>query len=54
MTVLEILSPANKVPGEGRELYEHKRRRVLDSLTNLAEAGLCPLGPGDVSQVGAA
>lgn len=40
VTVLEILSPANKVPGEGRELYERKRRRVLDSLTNLVEIDL--------------
>jgi hypothetical protein len=40
VTVLEILSPANKVPGEGRELYERKRRRVLGSLTNLVEIDL--------------
>ncbi len=40
VTVLEMLSPANKVPGEGRDLYERKRRRVLDSLTNLVEIDL--------------
>lgn len=44
VTVLEILSPANKVPGKGRELYERKRRQVLDGLTNLVEIDLLRVG----------
>lgn len=44
VTVLEILSPANKVPGKGRDLYERKRRQVLDSLTNLVEIDLLRAG----------
>ena len=44
VTVLEILSPANKVPGKGRDLYERKRGQVLDSLTNLVEIDLLRAG----------
>ena len=44
VTVLDILSPANKAPGEGRELYERKRRLVLDGLTNLVEIDLLRAG----------
>lgn len=44
VTVLEILSPANKVPGKGRDLYERKRSRVLHSLTNLVEIDLLRAG----------
>jgi hypothetical protein len=40
VTVIEILSPANKRPGEGRQQYERKRRQVLDSLTSLVEIDL--------------
>lgn len=40
VTVLEILSPANKEPGEGREVYLRKRQKVLDSLTNFVEIDL--------------
>ena len=44
VTVVEVLSPANKMPGEGRGLYERKRMRVLSSLTNLVEIDLLRIG----------
>lgn len=40
VTVIEILSPANKRPGRGRQTYENKRQRVLDSFTHLVEIDL--------------
>ena len=40
ITCLELLSPANKVPGRGRSMYEHKRRWVLESRTHLVEIDL--------------
>jgi hypothetical protein len=40
ITTLEILSPAHKLPGEGRVQYERKRIAVLDSLTHLVEIDL--------------
>jgi hypothetical protein len=40
VTAIEILSPSNKAPGEGREAYEEKRRQVLSTHTNLVEIDL--------------
>lgn len=40
ITVLEILSPTNKRPGEGRDLYERKRLILLGTLTHLVEIDL--------------
>lgn len=40
ITVIEVLSPANKAKGEGRQVYEEKRRTVLDSATHLVEIDL--------------
>jgi hypothetical protein len=40
ITVIEILSPANKRPGEGRRFYETKRGLVLASATQLVEIDL--------------
>lgn len=40
ITCLEILSPANKLPGRGRSMYEHKRQWVLESRTHLVEIDL--------------
>ena len=40
ITVIEILSPANKRPGERRRFYENKRGLVLTSATNLVEIDL--------------
>ena len=44
VTSLELLSPANKRPGEGRRAYESKRLRVLGSLTHLVEVDLLRSG----------
>lgn len=40
ITLLEMLSPTNKRPGEGRGQYLRKRRAVLASLTHLVEIDL--------------
>jgi hypothetical protein len=40
VAVLELLSPANKRPGEGRQHYGRKRMQVLASLTHLIEIDL--------------
>lgn len=40
VTSLEVLSPTNKRPGEGRRTYEAKRQTVLASATNLVEIDL--------------
>ena len=42
--VIEILSPKNKRPGEGRIKYESKRQKILDSLTHLVEIDLLRQG----------
>ena len=44
VTVLEVLSPANKRAGEGRRLYLQKRSAVLATLTNLVEIDLLRSG----------
>src|SRR2546427_8498850 len=43
VTVLAILSLANKLTHEGREAYEAKRTIVLGSKTNLVEIDLLPI-----------
>jgi Protein of unknown function (DUF4058) len=40
VTVIEVLSPANKRPGKGREMYEEKRDRVFESRSHLVEIDL--------------
>ena len=40
ITVIELLSPSNKRPGEGRELYLAKRREILRSPAHLVEIDL--------------
>ncbi len=40
VTVIEVLSPKNKCPGEGRKAYDKKRLRVLGSSTHLVEIDL--------------
>ena len=40
VTVIEVLSPTNKRPGKGREMYEAKRERVFGSHTHLVEIDL--------------
>ncbi|MBI3929508.1 MAG: DUF4058 family protein [Armatimonadetes bacterium] len=44
VTVLELLSPTNKRPGEGRRRYEEKRLAVLGTRTNLVEIDLVRAG----------
>jgi hypothetical protein len=40
VTVIEVLSPANKRPGKGREMYEEKREKVFGSHTHMVEIDL--------------
>jgi hypothetical protein len=40
VTVIEVLSPTNKRPGDGRRTYEAKRQTILASATNLVEIDL--------------
>lgn len=44
VTVLELLSPVNKLHGKGREDYEAKRDDVFKSRTNLVEVDLLRAG----------
>jgi Protein of unknown function (DUF4058) len=44
VTVLEILSPANKIHAQGREEYIRKRERIFRSRTNLVEIDLLRAG----------
>jgi hypothetical protein len=44
VTVVEILSPSNKRPGEGREQYMRKRNMITGTLTNLVEIDLLRYG----------
>lgn len=44
VTVVELLSPANKRPGEGRQLYLRKRSSILTSFTSLLEIDLLRAG----------
>ncbi len=53
ITVIEILSPTNKRPGDGRDQYEQKRQKIARSRTHLVEIDLLRdwepmdfLGPG--------
>ncbi|NJK66678.1 MAG: DUF4058 family protein [Microcoleus sp. CSU_2_2] len=40
VTVIEVLSPANKRRGEGRQKYDNKRNKIFDSSTHLVEIDL--------------
>lgn len=40
ITVVEILSPVNKRTGKGRQQYEDKRNRILNTQTHLVEIDL--------------
>ena len=44
ITVIELLSPTNKRPGRGRELYEQKRLILLGTKTHLIEIDLLRAG----------
>ncbi len=45
VTVIELLSPSNKLTSEGRLSYERKRLRILASATHLVEIDLLRAGP---------
>ncbi|HUY32461.1 MAG TPA: DUF4058 family protein [Pirellulales bacterium] len=40
VAIIEVLSPANKYPGDGRELYLKKQQEILGSTTHLIEIDL--------------
>ena len=44
VAVIEVLSPANKAPGEGHRLYRRKQGEVLDSPAHLIEIDLLSEG----------
>jgi len=44
VTVIEVLSPSNKTPGEGHELYKRKQQEILASPVNLVEIDLLSQG----------
>lgn len=44
VTILELLSPANKLTAKGRQQYEEKRAQVLLTRTNLVEVDLLRSG----------
>ena len=55
ITAIEILSPVNKRMGKGRQQYEEKRNRILNTQTHLVEIDLLREGKpmmvlGEVSE----
>lgn len=44
VTILELLSPVNKLHAEGRQIYEEKRGQVFQTRTNLVEVDLLRAG----------
>ena len=44
VTVIEVPSLANKLPGEGQELYRRKQRELRDGQVNLVEIDLLRAG----------
>lgn len=44
VTVVELLSPSNKLSGEGRRQYERKRLELFGTLTHLVEVDLLRAG----------
>ncbi len=44
ITVIEFLSPSNKLPGEGQDLFLRKQREVIDGDVNLVEIDLTRTG----------
>ncbi len=49
VTIIEVLSPANKTPGEGHDLYLRKQKEVLGSDTHLVEIDLLRQGEHTVA-----
>lgn len=44
VTVIEFLSPTNKMPGDGKVKYEQKQRELYEARTNLVEIDLTRAG----------
>jgi len=44
VTVIEVLSPTNKLNARGRDEYEQKRQQIFDTRTNLVEIDLLRAG----------
>lgn len=44
VTTIEILSPANKGSGKGRDMYDNKRNQILETRTNLVEIDMLRTG----------
>ncbi len=44
VTVIEMLSPSNKKPGEGQKLYQAKQRECIEAMVNLVEIDLLRTG----------
>jgi hypothetical protein len=44
VTVIEFVSPSNKVPGEGKDLYLRKQREVIQAGASLVEIDLTRAG----------
>lgn len=44
ITVIEVLSPANKAPGEGRRQYRRKQKEIRQARVNLVEIDLLRAG----------
>ncbi len=49
VTSIEVLSPANKRPGEGRKLYMRKQRELIDGEVSQVEIDLLRVGEWTVS-----
>lgn len=49
VTVIEVLSPANKAAGAGRDLYQRKQEKILNSDVNLVEIDLLSIGQPTVA-----
>jgi hypothetical protein len=49
VTVIEVISPANKPPGEGRDLYLRKQRVLIEARISLVEIDLLRAGPRAVA-----
>ncbi|MBI3467685.1 MAG: DUF4058 family protein [Planctomycetes bacterium] len=45
VTAIEVLSPSNKVPGPGKDLYQQKQQECLKGRVNLVEIDLLRSGP---------
>lgn len=49
VTVIEVLSPANKTPGEGHRLYRRKQQEILETPVHLVEIDLLSTGEHTVA-----